>query len=256
MIGLDFPVKPEWIHDVHALWQPEQSVSELVEAALDHTMQELGGEKTRRNSLSIILRYFVAITGGGQSRRTAAQDVWVAYSRVYPHTTMAPAYLAHLVGQNEVARSVSQFIMHRYKPGDTFASNELRGYAAARFGQRKVVVNAASAFLSTLVYFGALAPTGRRGEYRFDTRSGIDRQVFPLVVWSWWQRHLSPQIELDVFENELENRFLNHPDLGDLWRSNPSLWTLEERLGSRRATLRHSHDRTFQEALLRLLPTP
>jgi hypothetical protein len=78
MIGLDFPVKPEWIHDVHMLWQPEQPVGNLVQAALERTMQELGGEKTRRNSLSIILRYFVATEGGGQSRRTTAEDVWVA----------------------------------------------------------------------------------------------------------------------------------------------------------------------------------
>ena len=84
MIGLDFPVKPRWIHDVHQLWQPEQSVSGLVRAALGQTMQELGGEKTRRNSLTIILRYFVATEGGGQSRRTAAQDVWVAYARRSP----------------------------------------------------------------------------------------------------------------------------------------------------------------------------
>ena len=32
MIGFDFPVKPEWIHDVHALWQPEQPIGDLVQA--------------------------------------------------------------------------------------------------------------------------------------------------------------------------------------------------------------------------------
>ena len=181
--------------------------------------------------------------------------MWVSFSRAYPPSTMAPTYLAHLVGQNEVARSVSQFIMRRYEPGDTFTSSELRRYAASQFGQRKVVVNAASAFLSTLVYFGALAPTGRRGEYSFEAQLEIDRRVFPLVVWSWWQHHLSPQIELDDFRDELLNSFLNPPDLGELWRASPSLWTLEERLGSRRVTLRHSNDPTFQEALLRLLPT-
>ena len=90
MIGLDFPLKPQWIHDVHALWQPAQPIGKLVEAALANTMQELGGEKTRRNSLTVILRYYVATEGGGQSRRTAEEDVWVAYSQAYPASTMAP----------------------------------------------------------------------------------------------------------------------------------------------------------------------
>ena len=90
MIGVDFPLRPEWIHDVHVLWQPEQPVSDLVQLALDRTMQELGGNETRRKSLTIILRYFVATEGRGQSRLTMAEDLWVAYSRAYPVSTMAP----------------------------------------------------------------------------------------------------------------------------------------------------------------------
>ncbi len=131
MIGLDFPVKPQWIHDVHALWQPAQPIGELVEAALAHTMQELGGEKTRRNSLTVILRYFVATEGGGQSRRTAERDVWVAYSRAYPASTMAPAYLAHLIAQNEVAQEATRFLVRRHALGDELDSSDVRRHTAS-----------------------------------------------------------------------------------------------------------------------------
>jgi len=253
VIGLDFPVRPEWIHDVHALWQPQQPVSDLVEAAVTGTMQEIGGEKSRRNSLTVILRYFVATEGGGQSRRTAARDVWVAYSRRYPAGAMAPAYLAHLIAQNEVAQQATGFIARRYVPGDGLASNELRHHIIARFGQRKVAINAANAFLRTLLYFGVLEDTAKRGHYRFHGPLAVSRDVFPLVIWAWWQRRLDPQIDLDGFAADPTLAFLQPEHLRSHWQAyQPALWVLEERIEGRRATLRHADAAGFERALLQL----
>ena len=254
MIGLDFPVKPQWIHDVHHLWRPAQPISELVQAALAQTMQELGGEKARRNSLTVILRYFVTTEGGGQSRRTATQDVWVAYARLYPASTMAPAYLACLIAQNEVAQEASRFITHRCALDDTLTSGELRRHVVARFGERKVVTNAVSAFLRTLQYFGVLAAGERLGEYRFAARLPVSREVFPLIVWAWWQQHLSPQVDLDGFGEDLAAAFLRRDGFPDLWGAyQPSLWTLEERLDGRRVTLKYATASSLMEALLALV---
>ncbi len=254
MIGLDFPVKPEWVHDVHHLWQPEQPIGELVQAALSQTMQELGGQKTRRNSLSIILRYFVTTAGSRNARRTAARDVWVSYSRAYPASTMAPAYLAHLIAQNEVAQEISRFLTHRYAPGDTLASGELRRHVSAVFGQRKVVTNAASAFLRTLAAFGVLIPGQRTGDYQFAGKLPVAREIFPLIVWAWWQAHQSPQIDLDSFAQAPSLAFLETDNLVTHWAAYQStLWSLDERLEGRRATLKHVEPEFFEEALLQLL---
>lgn len=257
MIGLDFPVKPEWVHDVHHLWQPEQPIGDLIQAALSQTMQELGGEKTRRNSLGIILRYFVTTEGGGNSRHTVAKDVWVSYSRVYPVTTMAPAYLAHLTAQNEVAQEISRFLIRRYALGDIFTSSELRQHVSATFGQRKVVTNAASAFLRTLDAFGVLTPGQGKSEYRLIGKLSITPEVFPLIVWTWWQVHQSPQIDTDSFSEEPSLAFLQTDDLATYWSIYQSnLWALDTRLEGRRATLKHGEVEFFQEALYELLPSP
>lgn len=254
MIGLDFPVKPEWIHDVHHLWQPEQPISELVQAALSQTMLELGGEKTRRNSLGIIIRYFVSTSGGGQSRRTIEKDVWVSFSLAYPVTTMAPAYLAHLTGQNEVAQEISKFLACRNDLGDIFTSSELRQHVSAVFGQRKVVTNAASAFLRTLISFGVLSAGQRQGEYQFAGKHSIPAEVFPLIVWSWWQTHPTPQIDLDTFVIAPSLAFLQTENLNRHWGAyQTTLWGLEERLDGRRATLRYVEAEFFENALLQLL---
>ena len=82
MIGLDFPLKPEWIYEVNQLWEPKQLISALVNKGITQTMQELGGEKTRRNTLSIILRIFVESEGGGNNRQTVDHDIWPSYSKL------------------------------------------------------------------------------------------------------------------------------------------------------------------------------
>jgi len=254
MIGLDFPIKPEWIHDVHHLWQPRQPISELVQAALTQTMQELGGEKTRRNSLTVILRYFVKTEGGGQSRWTAAQDVWVAYSRRYSTGTLAPAYLAHLIAQNKVAQHATRFITQRYAAGDNLVSSELRRHTIAHFGERKVVINAANAFLRTLLYFNVLGEDSKLGHYSLREPLAVSREVFPLIVWAWWQQHHDPQINLDAFLEDPALAFLQTDGLHHHWQVyQPVLWVLEERIETRRATLRHTDAAAFEQVLIERL---
>lgn len=255
MIGFDFPVKPQWIHDVLALWQPQQPIGELVRIALAETMQELGGEKTRRNTLTVILRYFVATEGGGQSRRTGSQELWADYAHVCPAAMLAPAYLAHIIAQNEVAQEATRFLVHRYSLGEKLASGQLRQYIAARFGQRKVTLNAASAFLRTLHYFGVLSSADKPSEYQFTSRLPVPQPTFPLVVWVWWQRHLSPQINLDEFEANPMFAFLQSDQLRSRWQAHqPALWVLEERVEGRRAVLKHPEADEFEQALIETLP--
>jgi len=254
VIGFDFPIKPEWIHDVHSLWQPQQPVSDLVQAALTQTMQELGGEKTRRNSLTVILRYFVETKGGSQSRATADHDVWVAYSRHYSARTLAPAYLAHVISQNEVAQQATRFITQRHAPGDKVTSSTLRQHIIGRFGERKVVINASNAFLRTLLYFGVLEDGGKLGAYRFRGRLAVPREVFPLVVWTWWQRQLSPQVGLEEFRADPALAFLDVEQFASHWQAyQPQLWVLDERIEGRRATLKYADAAGFEQALLQLV---
>ena len=255
MIGLDFPLNPEWIHAVHALWQPQQSVNALVQLALDRTMQELGGDEARRKSLTIILRYFVGTEGGGNSRTTLTQDVWVAYSRAYPPDVMAPAYLAHLIAQSDVAQAVTGFVQRRYAPGSEVASTDVRQYVITQFGQRKVVTNAASAFLRTLQHFGVLEDGARTGMYRYLGLLPVQSEIFPLLVWAWWQTRLEPQIDLQAFAAAPAFAFLHSDSLDAHWRAYQStLWVLEERIEGQRATLKYTDAAELEGAVMNILP--
>ncbi len=240
MIGLDFPLKPQWIHDVHQLWQPNEPISDLVARVLAATMQELGGEKTRRNSLGILLRYYVTTTGGGQSRQTLGQDLWVTYSRKYTATTLAPSYLVQLIANNEMAGEIVRFINRRYSPGDVINSADIRSHVISKYGERKVVTNAASAFLRTLQYFSVLEPAKATGQYRVNPRLILEPDVFALAFWALWSLNPVPQVDLDGFNQSLEDAFINPDNLDMCWkRYQPALWVVSERVDARFAAVKY-----------------
>lgn len=254
MIGLDFPVKPAWIHDVLRLWQPDQPISDLVNAALGQTMAELGGEKTRRNSLTVILRYFAPTVGGGQTRRTTHENVWAAYAATFSPEALAPAYLTRIIAGNDVAREAVRFIISRRSLSDTFTSSDLRRHMIARFGQRKVVLNSASAFLQTLLAFGVLDSDGRLGDYRTRSALPVSEAIFPLLIWAWWEFQGVPQIDTDAFAADPALAFVRTEEFPTCWQAySGRLWSLEERLETRRATLRHVERDPFERAIAAML---
>jgi len=251
MIGLDFPVKPEWVYDVLHLWQPNQPVSELINAALSKTMQELGGEKTRRNSLSIILRNFVTIKGGGNSRHTVNQDVWVTFSQRYSVGMIFPAYLAQIIAQNDVAQDATKYITQRYSLGDTLHRADLKRYIIGRYGERKVVTNTVSAFLRTLQYFDILTPGEKYGEYQFKQRHEVSEEVFPIIVWSVWNAKPQPSINLQEFNQQPTVAFLETDEFLNYWYGYQSVfWSISERLEGKQATIKNMDEESFQAELI------
>lgn len=251
MIGLDFPLKPQWIHAVHQLWQPDEPISALVARALASSMPELGGEKTRRNSLGILFRYFVTTTGGGQSRRTLGQDLWVSSSRKYTATTLAPAYLVQLIANNEMAGEIVRFINRRYSPGDVIHVSDIRTYVISKYGERKVVTNAASAFLRTLQYFSVLEPARATGQYRVNPRLILEPVVFSLAFWALWSLNPVPQIDLDAFNQALEDAFIAPDNLDACWkRYQPALWSISERVDARFALVKYPDVENMKAVML------
>jgi len=254
MIGLDFPLKPEWIHAVLNLWKPNQSVAELIDSSLSQAMPELIGEKTRRNSLSILLRMFVPMQpGNSRSRCTTEQNVWAVYSSRLSPDTLAPAYLARIIAESEVAQALSQYINKRYGPGSTITSNEMRSFAAGKFGERKVVVNAASAFLTTLQAFKILVPGAGRSEHNMLPALVVTPQIFPLLVWAWWRQHPIPQIDPQTFTDLPAYQWLVRDDFQEYWRHlQPDLWSVSERIQTQLVTLKFVDPLEFEKKIIEI----
>ena len=252
MIGLDFPLKPEWIQAVLRLWEPQQPITQLLERSLAEAMPEVSGEKTRRNSLSILLRMFVPTVAN--SRMTNAQNIWASYAAQQSLQALVPAFLARIISESEVAQVLSQYITQRYQPGNVISSSGIRGTAVGKFGERKVVMNAASAFLTTLQAFSVLKPGSKRGEYVIQPPMPVSPDIFPLLVWAWWQQNPVPQIDPDAFNGLPPYQWLTQDEFSQYWRRyQPDLWSISERLDNQMITLKHPDPLNFEKKMIVIL---
>jgi hypothetical protein len=254
MIGFDFPIKPEWAHDVHQLCAPGMLVDDLIRQALQSSLQELGGEKTKRNTLGNILRYLIRTEGAPSSRarKLAKVDVLVTAAQQWPVTTIKPIYLARILLLNDVAYTATRFVAQRYDVGDTITRNEIRQHITGEFGERKVVLNAVSSFVRTLDYFGVFTAVEGPGRYRFNGRLSTDAELFPLLVLAWLERYQTPQIDLEAFQSNPAFHFLTLDDFAEEWRwYNGRYWSLESRLESARATLKYPVVAQFEKEIVR-----
>lgn len=255
MIGLDFPIKPEWIYAVLNMWKPHIPITNLIDSAVSEAMPELRGDKTRRNSLSIIIRMFVPTTqGNSKSRETTSQNAWVDFAKNYSALSLAPAFLARIISESEVAQEISNHITRRYRLGSILSSNDIRNFTAGKFGERKVVSNAASAFLTTLSSFGVIQPGESRSKYIVQPFREVSKDIFPLLVWAWWEENPVPQINLEEFYDLPSYRWLNRDDFVQLWKNfQPNLWSISERLDSHFVTFKYQDPSEFEKRIIELL---
>lgn len=256
MIGFDFPIRPEWVHDVHLMVEPEMLVDDLVERALSTTMRELGGEETRKKTLGVIMRYLVRTEGhpSSRTRRTATRDALVSASRTHPVITVQPAYLSRILFLNDVAASTTAYVARRYTLGDTLTRADLRRHIVGEFGERKVVLNAVSAYVRSLEAFGIYTETEGRGAYIFSDRLPVTAEIFPLLVLNYFEQKQNPQIDLLAFNDDPTFCYLERDNFSDYWRRyNGYLWSLERRLGSERATLKYPDVAAFEREVIKLL---
>ena len=255
--GWTLPVRPLWIHDLLDLWEREKLMALFLELGGDRMAQDIANANTRRRTLVQIARYFVPTKGGGRLRRTASPNVWAAYSQIFAAPVLAPAYLLHIAGQNNMARALAGLLHEEYAPGDAVELGDVRRHLCSRFGDRRSVRDSAGALLRTLEHFGVLARAGRVGDYRFIARLPVAEEAFPLLVWAWRQTrdvHTADVIDLEAFATDPLLTFVEQASYAAHWAAfTESLWMLEVRDARPVAILRHTDNAAFIRTLFNLL---
>jgi hypothetical protein len=222
-ITLDTPLYPSWIQHVLAYWRPGRAFDELAD-----TLPCPPTGDARRQAVATILQCFVPLTDYGEPQRPAAGNLWPVYSRAYPPTTLAAPYLAHLIARDPLAGTVTRAIAGPYAPGHRFNGEAISRRVAVQHNQCAGSGAAAMAFLHTLQNFGVVEAGDAPGTYRYATQLIVDQPVFPLLVWSWWQAHHTPEVDLERFAGHTAFLFLHTGDFDLHWRSfDGRRWSLD-----------------------------
>ena len=252
--GWTYPARPEWIHDLLALWERNKPLVQLLELATDRVAQDIPTANTRRRIFFQIAGYFVPTSNSGRRSRTASPNPWAAYSQLYGANTLASAYLLNIVDLNEMAYAVAWLLHHQYAIGDMVELRAIRRHLVARFDDRPSARAGASSLLRTLAHFGVMKQTISAGEFEYAARLPVDVAAFPLLMWAWWRARRVGVIRIpDLVEDPLLT-FVDHASYADHWSAyEGSLWALEIHDGTECAVLRCSDEVSFVRSMFNLL---
>jgi hypothetical protein len=179
---------------------------------------------------------------------TLAQNVWASYSHHLRFTELAPAYLAHLILCEPLARQIACALHGQCTPGIAVGRTSLNHIPAAP--------GALESLLRTLQQWEVLVADPRQGGYLVDRRLCIPTQTFPLLVWIWWLDGRQQRIPLAEFAQLPLWSWFDTESFGAGWKSYVGrLWTVEADGGEPTLFLHPSDPAAFTRSLLNLLST-
>jgi len=155
MIGLDRPLKPEWIYRLLNMIEPGTPASDYYQAFND-IAQELVGKEGKRKVRTIIFRSFI------YSMQTSANFIeanpFITWAQTRSLPDLKPLLLAKILMDYSVTRFITQKISQNVNGDNRFSSSILQKKMVQEYGDRDVVKRSVRSFLRTLHHFGILSP--------------------------------------------------------------------------------------------------
>jgi hypothetical protein len=243
MIGYDRPLHPEWIQEVHKIWQPNMPISAFNEPFKQIAWQ-VEGLEAKRKARTNLIRYFVAFQGNGNARKTMDKDLFVELSATFPLEKVKSLYLANIVAEVEVIQTIMHFFSKRYSIGDQIEVSKFIEYIKREYGDRDVIRRSVSSFFKTLYYFGLFDTVKDRNysNYFFSKSLNVEKQIFPYFLYKLiaiGQNKL--QFEIQEVENSPLLVLFDINDIESMVKSYQNkYWTISKRIGSEKITFIHN----------------
>jgi hypothetical protein len=239
-----YVLKPAWVHDLLLLWRRRHPYDPYIDQVTDYSVREVRDAAVRRRCVAWMANHFAPSRSGA----TLAQNVWASYSHHFRPSDLAPAYLAHLVLREPLARQTTEALHGHLVPGMPVGRALLRNVNAAS--------GALECLLRTLQQWGVLGADPRKGGYVVDRRLGVAPPILPLLVWCWWVDARQPSVALEEFRGLPLWAWMETGDFVAGWqRYAGRLWTLEADAGVPTLYLHPTDTASFTRALLNLLST-
>lgn len=151
MIGLDRPIRPEWIYNILKIITVGESPVNYYQN-FEKIAKELIGKEGKRKVRTIIFRSFIYTLQKGSAFINHNPFLqWVHQSSL---KDMKPLFLLKLITDYEICRFVIKKISLNIQPDDSIHIPILMKKTIQEYGDRDVVKRSLRSFLKTLEYFG------------------------------------------------------------------------------------------------------
>lgn len=153
MIGLDRPLRPDWIYETLRLIKVESKPTEFYET-FEEIAKELIGKEGKRKVRTVVFRSFLYSLQVGKS--VVQNNVFLELAKSKPRTYMEPLFLWKILIDYETARFMAQKIALCVDNTGHLSTPLLSKRLVQQYGDRDVVKKSFRSFIATLVNFGIL----------------------------------------------------------------------------------------------------
>jgi hypothetical protein len=239
-----YVLKPRWVQDLLLLWRRKQPYELYLDQVADYSVREVRDKALRRRCVTWLANHFAP----SRAAATMTQNVWASYSHHFRTAHLAPAYLAHLMLCEPMARHIAAVLHGQFAPGITINRS--------LFNEINAAPGAVESLLRTLQQWEVLVADPRQGGYLVDRPLSVPVQSFPLLVWVWWLDCRASSISLAEFAQlPLWTWFaVDSFDAGCHCYAG-RLWTIEPDHGEPTLFLHPTDTAAFTRSLLNLLST-
>ena len=153
MIGIDRPLRPEWIYDTLKMVEVGKKPS-VYNEPFEKIAKELVGKEGKRKARTVLFRSFIYSLQDGKT--TIKGNDFLNWTKDNTLRHLSPLFLMKILMDYEVARFVVQKMMICIDSSNHFSSPLLSKHMVITFGDRNVVKKSLRSFLATLVHFNVL----------------------------------------------------------------------------------------------------
>ncbi|MCP4110759.1 MAG: hypothetical protein GY749_35405 [Desulfobacteraceae bacterium] len=159
MIGIDRPLRPEWIYDTLRMIEVGKKPS-IYNDPFEKIAEELLGKEGKRKVRTIIFRSFIYSFQKGKT--AIKRNYFIDWAENDTPDHLKPLFLMKILMDYEIARFVVQKMMISTDSSNRLSVSLLSKHMVKAFGDRDVVKRSLRSFLATLVHFGILRKSDQK----------------------------------------------------------------------------------------------
>jgi len=217
MIGIDRPIRSEWIHQILKIMEPGQKLSDY-NASFENIAKQLLGKEGKKKARTVIFRSFIHSVQ--TNTKTVEDSYFIQLAKEHGEAMLRPVFFLKLLMDYEILRQSIKKIFLLEQGNGLFSPDLLKKQIVRSFGDRDVVKRSANACLSTMVHFKLLAKNGKH--YALIRQSALSetQSLFFIEMYSRFYLH-SESVDLNAIDDVFNliypldnmNRILNqHPE--------------------------------------------